>query len=264
MQKNWHFGENYYDVKNVRAIRMEYFVISLKKTPYRLEEFYKCNSHLNNIKHFEAIDSSDISRDDLISQNVILPDNRFKVGALGNMLSHIALWKYAVENNTPLTIFEDDAIAHIKFLEISSDILNKLNHLYDFVGYGWNFDADLWASNIPFLSPFLTKFNQNSLRTHKHSYLVADLSAIALKVYFSCGGTIGYTISPAGAQKFLQQSLPIGADLTLQIPSGDRIDFPLWGLDMALSKVYSISRSYISFPPIVLTDNNIAASTVNI
>lgn len=243
---------------------MEYFVISLTKTPHRLDEFFKCNAHLKNVKHFEAIDSSTILREELVEKNIILSDNRFKVGALGNMLSHISLWKYAVENNTSITIFEDDAITHKKFLELSDDFLANLKDQYDFVGWGWNFDADLWASNRPFLSPFLAKFNQNSLRTHRHSYLTSPFSSIALKVYFSCGGTIGYTISPAGAQKYLKECLPIASDLSLQIPSGDRINFPLWGLDMALSKVYLISRSYISFPPIVVTDNNISVSTVNV
>lgn len=242
---------------------MEYFVISLKKTPHRLEEFFRWNAHLKNVKIFEAIDSSFISREDLVNTNIIHSDNRFKMGALGNMLSHISLWEYAVKNDTAITIFEDDAITHKKFLELSINFLDKLENFYDFVGWGWNFDADLWAANTPFLSPFLTKFNQNSLRTHKHAYLAADLTSIALKVYFSCGGTIGYTISPSGAKKFLKECLPVPSNFILQIPAGERIHFPLWGLDMALSKVYSISKSYISFPPIVLTDNNISVSTVN-
>ena len=242
---------------------MEYFVISLKKTPQRLKEFFLRNAHVKVIQVFDAIDSANLNRESLVNEGFITTDNRFMLGSLGNTMSHIELWKYAIAKNTSLTIFEDDAYIHHNFINISNTLLNDINYEYDFYGWGWNFDADLWGSSVPFISPYLIKFNQNSLRTHKFSYLSSEVNPIKTKVYFSCGGTIGYSITPSGAKKFLEQCIPIQSDHQLQIPCGEMLQFPLYGLDMALSKVFSISRSYVSFPPLVLTDNNISESTIN-
>jgi glycosyl transferase family 25 len=242
---------------------MEYFVISLKKTPHRLKSFYLNNRHLDNINAFEAIDSANLNRDSLVNDGFITSDNRFMLGSLGNTMSHIELWKYSIVKNTSVTIFEDDAFIHKNFTSASNTLLEDINHEYDFFGWGWNFDADLWVASSPFISPYLIKSNQNSLRTHKYSYLSSEIKPIKTKLYFSCGGTIGYSITPAGAKKFLEQCTPIQSDHNLQIPCGEKITLPLYGLDMALSKVFSISRSYVSFPPLVLTDNNIDESTIN-
>jgi len=223
------------------------YVISLKKTPERLEAFLADNSHLQ-FEVFEAVDGSAL---DLVGS--------YKHGGMGNAMSHIELWKKCIELNEPITICEDDALLHNDF-ETNSELFKRAI-AYDFICWGWNYDADLWASHMPFLSPVQMKFNQDSMRANKNDYLNEPIRCILMHLHSYCG-TICYTITPSGAQKFLDQCYPLKPSVEYIIPNVQGMRVTPAGLDSAMPEAYQNTASYVCFPPLALTDNDHLTSTV--
>jgi len=123
---------------------MKTFVINLKGRKDRLEAF-----KLNNLKHIsfqrvEAINGYDIDYKKLTEMgfdtdhNWIDPilNTTISRGEVGCFLSHYALWKKCIADNSPYLILEDDAIISDKF---SYDELYKLIRVegYNFIYLGW-------------------------------------------------------------------------------------------------------------------------------
>lgn len=239
---------------------MNIHVISLKRTPQRLEKFTKNNPHID-FEVFEAIDSSKINLD-IISRDILPEFSNYRIGAIGNALSHISLWARAVETNKTITICEDDAFFHNNFVLESKKILNTIGTDLDFIAWGWNFSSALWASPLPFLSPCKIEFSDESLLLNLAHYLGDAINPIPLRLHNSCG-TIAYTITPAGAQKFISILLPLKNAVEVLIPNMAILNILPSALDMAMGEAYTKTNSFVSFPPLVLTKNEIAESTVS-
>ena len=85
-------------------------VINLKRSKKRRESFLLKNNGLI-CDFFDAIDGSQLSDAKKNDPNFFVEPLSFpSVGAYGCALSHLSLWKHAIEKNEPLTIAEDDAI----------------------------------------------------------------------------------------------------------------------------------------------------------
>ena len=226
---------------------MKNYVISLKSTPERLETFLKNNFHME-FEVFEAVDGSTLT-----------PVGAYKHGGMGNAMSHIELWKKCVELNEPITICEDDALLHSKF-KMSCHIA-LMHEPYDFICWGWNFDAHLWASPDPFLSPVQMIFNQDIMRNNKQGYLKTPVHHVFMKLHLF-NGTFCYTISPKGAKRFLEICYPLKPVITAAIPQLGQINITPAGLDSAMPEAYQQTYSVVCFPPLALCDNDHSTSTV--
>ena len=126
-------------------------VISLKRTPERLKNFYKINEHLLVDWEIDVIDGIDgmeqeliISKSRWVSKSAI---NNWTMGAIGSALSHIKAWQRCIELNRDVLIAEDDAV-------LAKDLRRKLDEL-KIIGVtanqkrlillGWNPDSLLHA-----------------------------------------------------------------------------------------------------------------------
>jgi GR25 family glycosyltransferase involved in LPS biosynthesis len=239
---------------------MNIHVISLKRTPERLERFIHNNPNIS-FEIFEAVDSKKINLD-VIPTNILPESSNYRPGAIGNALSHLSLWARAVEKNEVITICEDDALIHRDFISSSKKVINAIGDDFDFIAWGWNYDSTLWASPTPFLSPCKMEFNQESMRLNIGNFLSAPINSIPLRLHNSCG-TIAYTITPSGAQKFLSCLLPLKNEVEVFIPNMAILKIKPTALDMAIGEAYTKTNSFVSFPPLVLTKNEIAESTVS-
>lgn len=224
---------------------MKNYVISLKKTPERLQEFKDRNSHMS-FDVFDAVDGS-----------LLDPVPNYRPGALGNAMSHIALWKLCAAGNEMFTICEDDAFLHKDF----QGALNNLESLnpFDFVCWGWNFDCPITVSSLPFLSPMQIVFSQDSMRVNKHNYLNTPLSYVFKRLHLF-NGSFCYSITPAGAKQFLEICYPLKQTIIVNIPNGGSMTIPPSGLDMAMPEAYEKTKSVLCFPPMALADNDHSTS----
>ena len=81
-----------------------------------MTKFRQRNPFLDFIR-VSAVDGSLVDREQLVKDGIISEDVLYAPGSLGCALSHVGLWKKAVEQNKIVTIFEDDAICSLFFNE---------------------------------------------------------------------------------------------------------------------------------------------------
>ena len=91
-------------------------VINLDRTPHRLQKFIKNNPSIP-IRRFPAIEGALLDRDQLIRDGIIQKSNEYSPSALGNMMSHVTLWRKCISEGTTYHIAEDDALLHPHFMD---------------------------------------------------------------------------------------------------------------------------------------------------
>ena len=242
------------------AGQIKKFVISLKRTPRRLEQFYASNERYNDIAPIEAIDGDNLTIEDLARNKLVSGAIEYKRGAIGCALSHRQLWLHAATNNTPVTVCEDDAELHDYFDDESQKLTDLADKDWDFILWGWNFRSILFAQSFPMLSPFLIRGSEDELRKNKLQYKKGATRSTLL-VLRATYGIPCYSISAVGAQKFLAHCFPL-RPIDFVIPELDmRVENN--GIDCAMNSIYfPRSKSYVCFPPLALTDNDKSISTI--
>jgi glycosyl transferase, family 25 len=235
-------------------------LINLERSPQRLTTFLEANGHLNGLERFPAVDGKLIDRKALEREGVIdgaLP--YYTDGAVGAALSHLKLWDLAIESGQPVTLAEDDAIFHHRFEEYTSRLLASLPDDWDYVLWGWNFDSILAFDLLPGVSACVAQFNQEQMRQNVQAYQAMSLSPMPYRLHRAFG-LPSYTVSPLGAQRLKDFCLPL-REMSVFYPGLNR-HLPNRALDDMLNSNYPDSNSYVSVPPLVLTKNEHAISTI--
>jgi glycosyl transferase, family 25 len=234
-------------------------VINLRRSPERRAAFEQANPELD----YEFFDARDGRLLTLAEQNdpayFIQPLPFPGPGAYGVALSHLQLWNDCIESGVPTTVAEDDAVFRADFSEQAEKILKGLPEDWDFVLWGWNFDSLLSVFPMGDVSPVVMLFNQDSLRQNIESFRMLRNSVQPLPLD-KCFGIPAYTISPAGARKFRDLCFPM-IDVKVFFPFLNR-EIGNTGVDLAMNNIYACTRSYVAFPPLVVTANDHAISTI--
>ena len=74
-------------------------------------------------------------------------------------------------------------------------------------------------------------------------------------------GLVCYSLSPKGAQVLLRKCFPLKNE-NIAIPGLGR-KLTNFGLDTAMNKHYGSLKAYVSFPPLVWTENDKATSDIS-
>ena len=238
---------------------MPVHVITLDRTPERRAEFSRRNAHLQRVVRFGAVDGQQLDRAALRRAGLLQGDPPYTPGAIGACLSHATLWRKAVASGEVLTIAEDDAVFARNFDAASARLLAALPADWDFVLWGWNFDAYLWVELIPGVAPAVLTMDQNLTRQHIDAFpnqLVVP-QPVKLLHFF---GTPCHSVTPRGAQRMLDFCLPIRPAM---------IAFEGFGVvvenrsqDMMLNGIMPKLNGFVSIPPLVLTENQREKSTI--
>ena len=238
---------------------METFVITLERTPGRFQTFTRSNALHDGIVRFEAVDGLADEVASRLSRLKAATGLKYSAGAFGAALSHEALWHRAVASNAPITVCEDDAVLHADFAAESTMVLAFLGDDWDFVLWGWNFDAPLVAELHPRLCPVVMSLDQASLRLNWAGYVRAPVMPTALRLR-SAFGIPCYSISPTGARKFLSRCFPL-KNFDWTIPFLNR-RVANYGIDVAMCPAYQDTASFACFPPLAVTENDQTISTI--
>ena len=123
---------------------MDIRLINLDRSPDRLAAFQVVNEHvMPHVTRFSAVDGKDVERPAIVERGIIAPDLGYNDGALGNALSHIALWDFAASEGRAITICEDDAVFNRLFVSASESLLREIPQDWHLISWGWNFDSIL-------------------------------------------------------------------------------------------------------------------------
>jgi glycosyl transferase, family 25 len=237
---------------------MTIYLINLDRTPGRLAAFQRRNAHMCDVERYPAIDGQTIDTEKLIKERIITSDCHYKGGCLGCAMSHVSLWRKAVDEQRTITVAEDDAVFSRSFALRSQAFLANLPTDWDFIQWGWNFDAFLWVDVIPHTLRAKIVFDQEQLRRNMEEVQNADTVPTAFRLLHSFG-TLCYSVTAKGARGLLAHCLPLDAKL---------IDFPGFGvriennsLDCAMSRVYPFIKAFVCIPPLAASENKREEST---
>jgi glycosyl transferase family 25 len=233
-------------------------VISLKSSLDRRKIFKEKNEHLS-FEFFDAVDGK-FAKDNSEMIHLLDKNLPYTDGAIGCALSHYQLWSLCIEKNEILTIAEDDAIFRYDFIEKKSQVIQAIKD-WDIILWGWNFDSILALNALPQISPSVMVFDQHMLRSSVDKFQNSIEPSYPLRLD-KCFGTPCYSISPEGAKKLISLCFPL-QNFNLFFPLLNR-SLPNNGIDIALNRVYAETQAYVSFPPLVVTENDHTASTVQI
>ena len=236
------------------------FVINLDTSKDRLAAFAATNQHLT-FERFAAVDGHALDLGDLQHRGLIEPgaETVFSRSDLGCAMSHRALWEIAAGRTAPTTIFEDDAIAHQQFETLADRVITTLPSGWTIVMWGWNFDGAIMFDFLPGVSHCRAIFDQAGLRRGLKNYQALPIAPVAYRLG-GCFGTVGYTVSPSGAETLAATIFPIRRS-TVLCPQADR-PFQVFALDIAFHAVFALRNAYVSIPPLVVTSNYHEASTI--
>jgi GR25 family glycosyltransferase involved in LPS biosynthesis len=232
-------------------------VISLTRTPERRAEFARRNPGLA-YEFFDAVDGAALTHAAVEATGLFQPGLNFTAGAYGIALSHHRLWQEAATGETALTVAEDDAIFRSDFPARRAEFLAQLPEDWDIVLWGFNFDSTL-SLRLPFGQPAVIGFSHNHIRQAVQNFQSFTGAPAPCRLEF-CFGLPAYSISPAGARRFLKELFPL-RDYSRAYPL---VPKPVRneGIDIALNQLYPTAAAYVAFPPLAVTPNDRANSTV--
>jgi len=235
------------------------FVINLDRSTQRWASFEKANAAVVPFTRFSAIEGAAQSRAGLQANGLMNMDVQYTDGAVGCALSHIALWRKAADENRNLTICEDDAVFNAEFTLRSEALLQQLDGKFDLILWGWNFDSVLSYQILPGVSLCAARFEQGRMRAQIDRFRTMRFQPSLYRLVRAFGLPC-YTVSATGAKALLERVLPL-RNMAVSFPGYDHM-FSNNGIDIVTSAHYPDLRAYVSLPPLVVTPNERAVSTV--
>jgi GR25 family glycosyltransferase involved in LPS biosynthesis len=235
--------------------KFRYTVINLEREPGRLANFLARNDQTKiPIEHFKAIDGAKLTS---IDATILTRGAFYTLGATGNAMSHLALWKECVSSDTNFVIFEDDA--HIRH-DLSCQLHNICEHCdWDLIMLGYNMNTTIELN----ISPDIDLAARFSVRFPSIKHLDAfvkmtePIALCRLRLAFGLGG---YAVTPKGAALLTEKCFPL--DNHPIYLSNENRSVPAFGLDCMMIAVYPTMRAYLCLPPLVMTPNDRATSQV--
>jgi GR25 family glycosyltransferase involved in LPS biosynthesis len=231
---------------------MRVHLINLDRDVDRLTKFCQINAHLTEIIRPRAIPGRELDPETLVSLGYISPGLRYNYASLGNAHSHVQLWKKAVETGSVITVAEDDAIFSLYACEASKEIIDYLPDDWDFIQWGWNYDAFLWVEIPAGVSACKIICDQDELRANIEHFRSTAMRSAPLRLRHSFG-IMAYTVSPKGAAQLMRLCLPLRNML---------IEFPGYGvvienrtIDAMMNYAYRHMKAFICVPPIAVSEN---------
>ncbi len=238
---------------------MELVVLNLDRSPERLAQFERDNPSHASIRRFSAVDGRTLDRGELRACGILSPDLEYGDGALGSALSHLAQWQHAAQSGRALTVLEDDAVLCGNFREETARLLGALPAGWDYVQWGYNFDTCLTYDMLPDVSPCTATFDQERLRQAIGRFHTVAIAGALYRLVSSLG-IPGYTISPQGATRLLRACLPLRPMQSFY--PGLNQWFGHRSIDFMLNTLHETHASYVAVPPLVVSANETAVSTV--
>jgi len=206
----------------------------------------------------QALDVPALVESGVIEKGVLQTYTR---GAIGAALSHVALWTRAIEAQQVTTICEDDAIFNRHFVEAAEGVMARLPADWDLIAWGWNFDAQIALDFLPGVSVCVVECDQDQMRAGVATFQQQVFSPQPIRLLRSFGA-VCYSVSPKGAETLKSLCFPIRQMRVVYPGAGGLRELPNLGIDVMMSNAYPQTRSFMAFPPLVITKNEGATSTI--
>ncbi len=245
---------------------MRLHVLNLAKRADRRAQFLAWNERPGiEIEFVDAVVGADLDRDQLQRDGLIDgPCDTFTLGALGNALSHRALWQKIAAGHDPVFVCEDDACLRGDFAKQAPALVEQLPPGWDALFFGYNINA-LVAVATPDGLGSLLSFDGRAKDDPKYFDNFAALHGPQPTVLpcFQFWGTLCYVISPKGAARLLEFCFPLQNSTHINMYGQNR-RVQCYSLDSVLNVVLQRKpvSAFCAFPLLAATANDAAGSDV--
>jgi GR25 family glycosyltransferase involved in LPS biosynthesis len=241
---------------------MEVFIVNLARRTDRKQRFTAWNGRPGLTLNFQsAVDGALLSRDALRAEGVLGDDHEhFTNGAIGNALSHRALWRRATVSGQPVLICEDDCCLRGDFVEAVSGVMGRLPAQWDVVFLGYNTNATMAVETSEGLKTILyfdASAKQQPNYYDDYSRNGKGMGPSTLTRCFQRWGTLCYLVSPRGGERLERYCFPLSTQTKVFIYGQNRA-IRTDGLDgmMNLAQQRHEFDAYAVFPPLALSENS--------
>jgi glycosyl transferase, family 25 len=230
-------------------------VISLERSTARRTEFCRRNAHLD-FEFVRAVDAMALPKSAITGTGLFEPGLPYTIGAHGAALSHYQLWNEAIASGRALTVVEDDAIFRLDFATTHDALLAGLGD-WDMVLWGFNLDSILAMQPMPGMTAAMY-FDFVQVLEHVEGFQALSHRPGLFRLD-KCFGLPAYSISPGGAARLKAHCFPL---------TRYSVSFPLlgdvanYGIDVATARAYPAIKAFVSFPPLAITRNDQAITTI--
>ena len=240
---------------------MQVLYINLERRKDRNERFLMTNSAIAEFRRWNAVDGRDLCVEDLVRDDILAgPLRAYTPGALGVAASHRQIWQHCVSSGTPVTVAEDDAIFNRRFADKAARLLAALPSDWDIVLWGWNFDVMLHVDLFEGMEQCVMRFDAARFGPRVCEFQDRDYDVLPMRL-IGAYGTVCYSVSPKGAGRLLESCFPLKKE---RVPiAALRRKLPNTGIDTVMNKYYRKMKSYVSFPPLVWTENDKTTSDIS-
>lgn len=239
---------------------IDWVVISLKRTPERMELFELINANVGlTFETLDAVDGQLIDRDELARSGITVEGLKWGPGAIGAALSHRACWLRAVETGRPVGILEDDVFLRHDFVETAAGVLDGLPEDWDIVHLGFNTDSVFDVEIHPGCHAQGTFSVWYPSLDECERFAKTSSSVVPVRLH-NAFGNCSYVVSPKGAQRLVDGCFPL-TRREVFIPSYPAF-FMSNSKDVLMNDLYKDMSAYICIPPIAMPINDKPNSTV--
>lgn len=229
----------------------EIHVINLDRSSDRLDSFNRRNSSIQHVRRFSGYDGRTAERQSLEKDGLITSDLDYSPGSLGCALSHIMLWRLAVQRNEVLTIAEDDAIFSHRALGHMDALQSRVRPEWDFIQWSASLSCYGWLDALPGGIGARVQFFTGDAMTNLESFQNADTEPALLRARHLLG-LICYSVSPRGAAALLEYCLPLRPMVVDFNGFGLRLNNT--GIDCIINGVMPSLKAYVCLPPLAISD----------
>lgn len=239
---------------------IDWVVISLKRTPERMEQFRAGNAHVGlSFETFDAVDGRQIDREELVRSGLVSADLKWGPGAIGAALSQRQCWLRAIESGRSVGILEDDVFLRSDFVDKALAAIDALPRDWDTIHFGFNTDSLFDVEIFPGCD-LQGGFSVSYPSLADCQRFVASAGAVSSVRSHTVFGTCAYAVSPRGAQKLLDGCYPL-APREIFIPVFPAVFLPRSN-DISMNGLYRDMASYVCLPPIAMPMNDKQDSTI--
>jgi len=241
---------------------MRGMVINLERRSDRKRQFLAWNAdHGIDFTFVPAVEGKSLAKDSLVQDGLLVAGPHFYPdGAIGNALSHHALWRQCAKSDQPMLVFEDDACLRKDFLRIAEGALAVAGTDWDIFFFGYNTDAAIAVITPEALFGVIV-FDDNAKKKpgyfEKFAKAAPETPPPSVFKAARAWGTLGYMITPEGAARLLAACFPLSSENAILLHVEERTVPPkaLDGMiNLALQK--GLVSAKCCFPPIVCGPND--------
>jgi len=237
-------------------------VINLERRPDRKRQFLAWNSdHGIAFTFIAATEGASLATDALVRDNLLVAGpHRYPDGAIGNALSHRALWRQCAQSADPMLVFEDDACLRKDFVRLAESALAVAGSDWDIFFFGYNTDAAIAVITPEALFGVIV-FDDHAKKKpgyfEKFATAAPETPPPSVFTAARVWGTLGYMVTPRGAQRLLDACFPLSSEDAILLHVEQRTVPPV-ALDGMIN--LALQRGLVTakccFPPIVAGPND--------